>query len=133
VAFRRTHETSEILIVAPSPEFSVGFPPVGEKWQDTRLAGDYGGNWRELFTGATRDLGNDPGTCCALARVPRGGLVSSVRSRAFASHCSTGAGDGTRAVSRATAGIGPHPIVPRSFSLHARVRSEAGLRNQRQG
>ncbi|HEX8312440.1 MAG TPA: malto-oligosyltrehalose synthase [Chthoniobacteraceae bacterium] len=70
IAFRRRHEGREILVVTPRLSSVVGFPPIGEKWQDTRLSGDYAGQWRELFTGATRDLGNEPQLASLLSEFP---------------------------------------------------------------
>jgi len=52
VAFRREHEGSALIVVAPRLSSRVGSPPIGDHWRDTRLAEELAGDWRELFTGA---------------------------------------------------------------------------------
>ena len=55
VAFAREHENKWIVVLVPRLSSRVGFPPIGELWQDTAVelptaAGEHGA--RNLFTGA---------------------------------------------------------------------------------
>ncbi len=57
VAFAREQDGRGIVVIAPRLASRVGFPPVGEKWQDTAIELPDGFGWehaREIFTG--RDL-----------------------------------------------------------------------------
>jgi (1->4)-alpha-D-glucan 1-alpha-D-glucosylmutase len=54
VAFAREHESQWIAVLAPRLSSRVGFPPIGEKWQDTAVelpASLVREGVRELFTG----------------------------------------------------------------------------------
>ena len=54
VAFMRELEGDALLVVVPRATASVGFPPVGESWQDTALAfasTEDGSTWSDLLTG----------------------------------------------------------------------------------
>ena len=60
VAFARAHEGKWIAVVVPRLSSRVGFPPIGEKWQDTAVelpSSLSRQNTRELFT--DRDLPSD--------------------------------------------------------------------------
>ena len=57
IAFRRRTPEAEILVVTPRFSSQVAFPPIGEKWGETKLANELLGEWRELFTGATSKVG----------------------------------------------------------------------------
>jgi (1->4)-alpha-D-glucan 1-alpha-D-glucosylmutase len=60
VAFARERGDRSIVVVVPRLSSRVGFPPVGDKWQDTVVQlPDQLGNARELFTGG--DLRVDEG------------------------------------------------------------------------
>jgi (1->4)-alpha-D-glucan 1-alpha-D-glucosylmutase len=54
VAFERKLENVSLLVVVPRLSSQVGFPPLGERWQDTQLAPTTtGGSWNDLFTSRT--------------------------------------------------------------------------------
>lgn len=60
IAFAREHEEKWIAVLAPRLSSRVGFPPIGDKWQDTavELPGSFSREGaRELFTG--RELSAD--------------------------------------------------------------------------
>ena len=60
VAFAREHEGHGVLVIVPRLSSQVGFPPLGEGWENTEVAlGDdeASGKWRELFTGQTITTG----------------------------------------------------------------------------
>jgi (1->4)-alpha-D-glucan 1-alpha-D-glucosylmutase len=50
-AFARRHGDQTILVIAPRLSARVGFPPIGERWQDTVLDFQPAGTLRDLFTG----------------------------------------------------------------------------------
>jgi (1->4)-alpha-D-glucan 1-alpha-D-glucosylmutase len=50
-AFARRHGDQTILVIAPRLSGRVGFPPIGECWQDTALDFQPAGPLRDLFTG----------------------------------------------------------------------------------
>jgi (1->4)-alpha-D-glucan 1-alpha-D-glucosylmutase len=61
VAFGRQHNGKSIIVVVPRVSSRVGFPPVGEKWQDTAidLPDDLAAaRLRELFTGSALNAEN---------------------------------------------------------------------------
>jgi (1->4)-alpha-D-glucan 1-alpha-D-glucosylmutase len=74
VAFAREHEGKWIAVIVPRLSSRVGFPPIGEKWQDTAV--ELPGSWsregaRELFTGRGLNLdGNALRLSDALAVLP---------------------------------------------------------------
>jgi (1->4)-alpha-D-glucan 1-alpha-D-glucosylmutase len=50
VAYARQHEGASVVVVAPRLSSRVGFPPIGDKWQDTVV--DFRiDNARDVFTG----------------------------------------------------------------------------------
>ena len=51
VAFERQLETQTILVIVPRFASRVGFPPVGECWQDTAIAPTAITPWTDLLTG----------------------------------------------------------------------------------
>ncbi|HEV7868484.1 MAG TPA: malto-oligosyltrehalose synthase [Chthoniobacteraceae bacterium] len=52
VAFRREVAGKRLLVIVPRLSSRVGFPPIGERWQDTELPlSSVGEVWRDLFTG----------------------------------------------------------------------------------
>jgi (1->4)-alpha-D-glucan 1-alpha-D-glucosylmutase len=50
-AFARRHENQTILVIAPRLSARVGFPPIGERWQDTAIDFQPASPLRDLFTG----------------------------------------------------------------------------------
>lgn len=59
LGFRRGFDGGEALIaIVPRLSSRVGFPPVGEAWEDTtvRWAAEDAGRWRNVLTGETREL-----------------------------------------------------------------------------
>ncbi len=73
VAFTREHEGKWIVVIVPRLSSRVGFPPIGERWQDTEIAFPDSlsrEGAREIFTG--RDLRGEGGikVSDALAALP---------------------------------------------------------------
>jgi (1->4)-alpha-D-glucan 1-alpha-D-glucosylmutase len=62
VAFRRTAGDHAVVVVVPRLSLRVGFPPVGEAWADTVIAGLDVGGWTDA-------LGGEPGLAGAPARL----------------------------------------------------------------
>jgi maltooligosyltrehalose synthase len=50
IAFERKLAGKKLLVVVPRFISRVGFPPLGERWQDTALASAPAGAWTDLFT-----------------------------------------------------------------------------------
>jgi len=50
-AFARRYENQTILVIVPRLTARVGFPPLGDLWQDTALDFQPAGPFRDLFTG----------------------------------------------------------------------------------
>jgi (1->4)-alpha-D-glucan 1-alpha-D-glucosylmutase len=88
IAFAREHEGKWIAIVVPRLSSRVGFPPIGEKWQDTAVglpASLSREGARELFTG--RDLREENGSVKlseAMAVLPFGAYTNASEGRASA-------------------------------------------------
>jgi (1->4)-alpha-D-glucan 1-alpha-D-glucosylmutase len=80
VAFIREHEKSAALVIVPRLSSRVGFPPVGERWENTCATledADSAVLWRELFTGRAikTDLASGVALSEALADLPVAVLV----------------------------------------------------------
>jgi (1->4)-alpha-D-glucan 1-alpha-D-glucosylmutase len=58
------------LVVVPRFTSRVGFPPVGEAWNDTQLELNTGGRWRDIFTGDVHDLDASPRIATLLRTFP---------------------------------------------------------------
>lgn len=54
LAFRRSDGDTSLVVVVPRLTRALGFPPIGDCWQDTTVEAlaDGGAPWRNLFTGA---------------------------------------------------------------------------------
>jgi (1->4)-alpha-D-glucan 1-alpha-D-glucosylmutase len=50
-AFARRHEGNTIVVIAPRLSARVGFPPIGDRWQDTALDFHPDQILRDIFTG----------------------------------------------------------------------------------
>jgi (1->4)-alpha-D-glucan 1-alpha-D-glucosylmutase len=70
IAFSRDHEGKRVLVVVPRFTSRVGFPPVGEAWNDTQLELNTGGRWRDIFTGDVHDLDASPRIATLLRTFP---------------------------------------------------------------
>src|SRR5215213_4931879 len=51
LAFAREHDGERIVVIAPRLSSRVGFPAIGERWQDTSVQLPNGQSARDLFTG----------------------------------------------------------------------------------
>jgi (1->4)-alpha-D-glucan 1-alpha-D-glucosylmutase len=61
VSFVRQLDQSSIIVIAPRLSSRIGFPPIGERWQDTfiEISETTGrGEWRNIFTGEKVSLEN---------------------------------------------------------------------------
>ncbi len=76
IAFQRADEENAILVIAPRHTATLGFPPLGPAWADTRIAPPQTGRrWRDVFTG--RGFETDPISIAeALADLPAAVLVA---------------------------------------------------------
>jgi len=74
-AYARRHENQAILVIAPRLSGRVGFPPIGERWQDTALDFQAPLPLRDLYTGADYS----PRLADALGRLPFAAFVSPPR------------------------------------------------------
>jgi (1->4)-alpha-D-glucan 1-alpha-D-glucosylmutase len=72
-AFARRHEDQTILVIAPRLSARVGFPPIGDRWQDTALDFQPSGPLRDLFTGREYS----PRLAESLAALPFAAFVTS--------------------------------------------------------
>ncbi len=72
LGFRRLLEDgSGIITVVPRLSARVGFPPVGEAWQDTTVkwSAQDSGRWRNVLTGETHELSGGPVAMADILRV----------------------------------------------------------------
>ncbi|MBA3272904.1 MAG: malto-oligosyltrehalose synthase, partial [Chthoniobacterales bacterium] len=74
VAFAREHESEWIIVFAPRLTSRVGFPPIGESWEDTAVElpeAAVSGGAKDLFTGRElRSGGNAVRPSDALSELP---------------------------------------------------------------
>ena len=55
ITFTREWEGKRLLVIVPRLTGRIGFPPLGERWRDTRVEAP--GAWRNIFTGMEHDHG----------------------------------------------------------------------------